>query len=278
MFASRWRPPIKPIPPCLLVAASLAFPGFAQDAGNAGGSTDEIARKLADPGAAMVSLPFQYNYLGEMGPGGDFHNEVLKIQPVIPFVRDSGKFLLRPIVPLLSSEFPADTSGVGDVFVQGYYIPHREGAAIELGFGPAVVLDTASDDSLGSGKWSLGPAIVLIHKTSDGKWTMAALANHIWSVAGDDDREDVSQTSLQPILTRSFPRSWSMTFSSESTYNWKADSGDAWTVPLGTSVSKVVRIGRLPVSFGVGGFYNVERPDDANRWTARLTMTLVFPD
>jgi hypothetical protein len=67
-------------------------------------------------------------------------------------------------------------------------------------------------------------------------------ANHIWSVAGDDDREDVSQTSLQPILTRSLPNSWSMTFSSETTYNWRADSGNAWTVPLGISVAKVVKL------------------------------------
>jgi hypothetical protein len=269
---------MKRLPPCALVVAWLALPALAQDAGNEGSSTDEIARKLADPGAAMVSLPFQYNYLGEAGPDGESDNQLLKIQPVIPFVGEKGKFLLRPILPLLSSEFPADESGLGDLFVQGYYIPHRENSTVEFGFGPAVVLDTASDDSLGSGKWSAGPAFILIHKTRDRKWTMAALANHIWSVAGDNDRGDVSQTSLQPILTRSLPRSWSMTFSSESTYNWNAASGDAWTVPLGISASKVVKIGHRPVSFGMGGFYNVERPDAANRWTVRLTMTLVFPE
>ena len=269
---------MKPLPPCLFVVAWLAFPAMAQDKGGEGSSTDEIARKLADPGAAMVSVPFQYNYLGEVGPDGEFHNQVLKFQPVIPFVGEKGKFLLRPILPLLSNEFPLDKSGVGDLFVQGYYIPHREGAAIEFGFGPAVVFDTASDDSLGSGKWSVGPAFVLIHKTRDRNWTMAALANHIWSVAGDDDRENVSQTSLQPILTRSFPNSWSMTFSSESIYNWHAGSGDAWTVPLGISVSKVVKVGQHPVSFGTAGFYNVERPESATRWTARFTITLVFPE
>jgi hypothetical protein len=34
----------------------------------------------------------------------------------------------------------------------------------------------------------------------------------------------------------------------------------------------------MPVSLSGGGFYNVERPDFANRWTARLAMTLVFPE
>jgi hypothetical protein len=269
---------MKPLPLYPLVVASLPFAALAQEAGNQGGSAEEIARKLADPGAAMVSVPFQYNYLGEVGPGGDFDNQVLKIQPVIPFVGEHGKFLLRPILPLLSNKFPRDESGVGDLFVQGYYIPHREGAAVEVGYGPAVVFDTASDDSLGSGKWSIGPAFVFIHKTNDHKWTMSALVNHIWSVAGDEDRQDVSQTSLQPILARSFPQSWTMTLSSESSYNWHADSGDAWTVPLGVSVSKVVKLGDHPVSFSLGGFYAVERPEFANKWSARFTVTLVYPE
>ena len=39
---------MKSLPPCLLIVASSAFPAFAQEAGR---STDEIARKLADPGA-----------------------------------------------------------------------------------------------------------------------------------------------------------------------------------------------------------------------------------
>ena len=34
-------------------------------------SVDEISRKLADTGAVLVSLPFQYNCLGDAGPGGD---------------------------------------------------------------------------------------------------------------------------------------------------------------------------------------------------------------
>jgi len=55
----------------------VAFPAFAKKAG----STDEIARNLAGPGAAMVSVPFHYNHLGEVGPDDDFDNHLLKIQP-----------------------------------------------------------------------------------------------------------------------------------------------------------------------------------------------------
>ena len=269
---------MKSLPLCLLVVVALPFTSLGQVAGGEGSSADEIAHKLADPSAAIVSVPFQYNYLGEVGPGGDSHNEVLKIQPVIPFVGEKGKFILRPILPLLSNQFPADESGVGDLLVQGYYIPNREGATVETGFGPVVAFNTASDDTLGAGKWSIGPAFVFVHKTADRKWTLSALVNHLWSVAGDNDRPDVSQTSLQPIVARSFPHSWTMTFSSESSYNWHADSGDAWTVPLGVNVSKVLKLGGHPVSFGLGGFYDVERAELANKWSVRLTATLVIPE
>lgn len=112
--------------------------------------------------------------------------------------------------------------------MQGYYIPTHGGkdSATEIGYGAAALFDTASHDSLGA----LGPTFVLVHKT--GKWTLGALANHIWSVAGDDDRDDISQTSLQPFFNRQLSNGWSMGITSESAYNWKASSGDAWTCRL----------------------------------------------
>lgn len=263
--------------PLLLSLLCLSWAAAAQSQGGGAGSAEEIARKLADPGAPMVSVPFQYNYLGSAGPGGDFHNQQLKIQPVIPFVGARGKFLLRPILPVAWNQYPAHRDGLGDLFVQGYYIPtHGAPSATEFGFGAAALLDTASHDSLGTGKYSIGPAFVLVHKTR--QWTMGALANHVWSVAGDSDRAGVSQTSVQPFVTRNLPRGWSVNFTSETSYNWKASAGNAWTVPLGAAVSKVARVGHTPVSFGLGGFYNVDRPQNANRWTARFTVTLVFPE
>lgn len=267
--------PLQLIPSCaLLLSMMIAATAWAQDAPH---SADDISRKLNDPGAALISVPIQYNYLGDVGPDGD-HNQQLKIQPVIPFVGDHGKFLLRPILPYQWNEFPERSNGLGDLFVQGYFIPTHAGqeSATEIGFGAAALIDTASHDSLGTGKYSIGPAFVLIYKA--GKWTMGALGNHIWSVAGDNDRGDVSQTSVQPFFSRQLPHGWSFSITSETSYNWEASSGNKWTVPLGGTVSKVLRFGRMPVSLSGGGFYNVERPDFANRWTARLAMTLVFPE
>jgi hypothetical protein len=260
---------------CFLFAAAL--PAAAADAQDSSG-VDDVAAKLQDPGAALVSVPFQYNYLASAGPGGDYDNQQLKVQPVIPFIGESGKFLLRPILPYQWNEFPEDRHGFGDLFVQGYYIPTRgaEGKATELGFGAAAMLDTAGHDSLGTGKYSLGPAFVVVRKA--GKWTLGALANHVWSIGGDRDRDDVALTSMQPFVAYTLGRGWAINTTSEMSYNWEAASGDRWAIPLGATVSRVVPIGHMPVSFALGGFYNVERPEYANRWTARFTVTLVFPE
>ena len=92
---------------------------------------------------------------------------------------------------------------------------------------------------------------VLVHKTADRKWTIGALANHVWSIAGDSDRDDVSLTNIQPFFTRNLQDGWSLSFTSETSYNWKGSSGNEWTVPVGGTVAKVVRFGHIP-SFRAG--------------------------
>ena len=40
-------------------------------------------------------------------------------------------------------------------------------------------------------------------------WTFGALANHLWSYAGDDDRADVNQTFIQPFVSYQLGDGWS---------------------------------------------------------------------
>jgi len=61
------------------------------------------------------------------------------------------------------------------------------------------------------------------------------------------------------------------------TANWKAASGDKWTVPLGGGIGKIFHFGKLPVNTQVAAYYNVERPDDAARWQLRFQVQLMFP-
>ena len=48
-------------------------------------------------------------------------------------------------------------------------------------------------------------------------------------------------------------------------------------MPLGVSVGKIVRLGRLPVNTQVGAYYNVVRPDNAAEWQLRIQIQFLFP-
>lgn len=74
------------------------------------------------------------------------------------------------------------------------------------------------------------------------------LDNHTWSFAGDDDH-DIKNTSIHPFVTYTWPRTWTVSAQSETTYEWEIDE---WSVPVNVSLAKLVTAGRLPVSVQAG--------------------------
>lgn len=104
---------------------------------------------------------------------------------------------------------------------------------------------------------------------------MGALANYLWSCAGDDDHGDINTTFLQPFLSYTTPTAWTYTLQSESFYDWDEQE---WLVPIRVVASKVTRLGGQLVSIGGGVNYWVESPAGGPEgWGARLTITLLFP-
>jgi hypothetical protein len=59
--------------------------------------------------------------------------------------------------------------------------------------------------------------------------------------------------------------------------DWKADSGQQWTVPLGGGVGKIFHFGKLPVNTQISAYYNVIRPDFGANWQIRAQVQLMFP-
>lgn len=141
-----------------------------------------------------------------------------------------------------------------------------------LGIGPVFNYPTATDDLLGSEKWSAGPTLLVLRQESG--WTYGVLANHLWSFAGDDDRRSVNATFVQPFLSYTTKAHTTFGVNTESTYDWNESQ---WTVPINGFVTQLVRIGKLPVSFTLGGRYYTEGPSGAAEWGLRFVVTLVFP-
>lgn len=237
-------------------------------------SSADLAKKLANPIADLISVPIQFNYDEGFGPE-EASRTTVNLQPVIPIsLTDNWNVISRTIMPLIYQEgatpLTDDEFGLGDVTQSLFFSPRS--SKLIWGAGPVFLLPTATDDSLGSEKWGAGPTGVVL--VQDGPWTYGVLANHIWSFAGDDDRADVNATFLQPFLAYTTSAATTFTLNTESTYDW---SNDQWTVPINFIVSQLIKFGRQPVSLGVGGRYYAESPDDGPEWGVRTFITFLFP-
>ena len=82
----------------VLTAVLLSAPAFGQD-------ETELAKKLANPVASLISVPIQANYDSNIGPDEEGSVWRINIQPVAPFaLNDNWNLITRTIVPLRNEQ------------------------------------------------------------------------------------------------------------------------------------------------------------------------------
>ena len=260
----------------------------------------ELAKKLANPVASLISVPLQSNFDFRIGPSDEGWRYTLNIQPVIPISLSSDwNLIVRTIIPYVHQEdvfkgnapsveedidgIPVDVTrgprppghvqdGLGDILQSFFFSPKDPVGGWILAAGPVFLYPSATDDLLGSEKWGAGPTALALQQRKG--WTYGILANQIWSFAGEESRRSVNATFLQPFISYTTKTKTTFGFNTESTYNW---NDSQWTVPLNLSVSQLLKIGKLPVQIALGGRYYAEGPSGAPEWGLRTVITLLFP-
>jgi hypothetical protein len=203
----------------------------------------------------------------------------MNIQPVIPMhLNPKLNLIARIIMPVVTqyniTSEGAKQSGLADALVSGFFSPAQSKNGLTWGAGPVFLVPTATDDFLGTKKFGIGPTVVAL-KQSHGL-TYGALVNQIWSIAGDEDRADVSQLFIQPFFTYNWKTGAGIGGNMEITQNWIASTTLAFLNPI---INKETKMGKQTISLAVGPRIPISGPEAAKPdfgW--RAVLTLVFPN
>ncbi|WP_217909445.1 hypothetical protein [Desulfosediminicola flagellatus] len=242
-------------------------------------SDADLAQELSNPIADLITLPIQMNYDQDIGLQDEGSKLQTNIQPVIPFaMNDEWNMITRTILPVTYQEDiflnSGSQFGLGDLNLSLFASPKSPGpGGLIWGLGAVFLMPTATEPELGGKKWGAGPSGVAV--TMHGPWTLGFLVNHVWSFAGDSDRPDISNSFMQPFVAYTWPSAWTLSMQSETTYNWETEQ---WAVPVNAAVSKLVKIGKLPVSLQAGVGYWLDSPDSgAEGFRFRFQANFVLP-
>ncbi len=265
------------------------------------------AYKMEDPISGTTANQFNYMALFQfpkkLNDNWNLINRVVVNVPSLPLDQDKIDDFMppaginddygtapgdQPIVdptnplPLPIDLFDGRTTGLGDTYYVGLVAPNDpvrldNGAKLLYGVGFDIGLDTASEDILGTGKYTAGPSALAVYMGETFKG--GALVQHYWDFAGDDDRNDVNMTNIQYLYYWSLDEVTSIGAGPNFLINWEQDKDNRYTLPVGIGINRTFQFGKVPVRIGLEYFHTVVEPDEvvASDWSVRFYVIPAVP-
>jgi hypothetical protein len=240
---------------------------------------DQLSKEAENPVSHQITLPLRYE--ADLFDGVDYLTKsTFEVdQAIVPF-QLNGDWALITRTKLPVEALPPKKAG--DPWSEGlsngyttFFLSPEHGSGFYWGVGP-VLSYPAINSLLGATKWGSGPSVAFVHEDA-GPWVVGLVVNNIWTFNGATGSDATNQMLLNPFGSYHFADGWALTSSPEITANWIA-TGNKWTVPVGGGVSRVVRIGELPLKLEVAAYYNAIRPTASqDPWQLQATLTFIFP-
>ena len=197
--------------------------------------------KANNPLADVKAFNVHNYYIGKLTETDTYANQFW-LRYAQPFSIGESKWLMRASLPVMTNpQLPGTEheTGLGDFNVFAAYLIDVGNPAISFGVGPLINAPTATDDALGSGKWSAGLANVLFVGTNP-KFFYGYLLTWQASFAGDDDRADVNLGAFQPLLIGQLGGGTYWRSTGIMNYDFE---NSAYNVPLGLGLGQVFKSG-----------------------------------
>ncbi len=240
-------------------------------------SAADLAKKLANPIASLISVPFQNNTDVGIGEFNGSRN-TLNFQPVVPIsLSPKLNMITRMVLPIISQQDISAPgvaeSGLSDATVSALFSPAVAKNGLTWGVGPILLVPTGTDNLLGTEKLGIGPTAIVL-KQANG-WTYGALVNQIWSIAGNDDRSDVNQMFIQPFFVYNWKSGAGVGGNFEITQNWE---GNTTAVFFNPTISGITKLGTQMVQLAIGPRIPISMPAGSRpNFGIRAVVNFVFP-
>jgi len=270
----------------LLIALFLMFAFYSKSSAQEGSSLEDLARAAQDPLASISALVSDNTF--SFGVGDDENTAYnFQIQGIYSINTDWGfNIIPRVIFPIVGAPQGAElpilepggggkgtTWGLGDTIAQIFFAPSGSGNW-KWGVGPQLSFATHTNSDLKGPDWGAGPAGVIIG--SVGQFALGSVVGNLWSFDGD-----FNTLTIQPLVYYNFESvpGLSLGYNPTISADWKIESSDRWTVPLGLSIGKTFALGKRghAVDISVGGFGVPIRPDGGPKAQLKVALFFIFP-
>jgi len=240
-------------------------------------SAEELAKKLSNPIASLISVPFQNNTDIGIGANNGARN-TLNIQPVIPVrISENLNLITRIVLPVISqynvTGMGNNEVGLGNTVLSAFFSPSNSKGGLTWGAGPVFLLPTGSNEYLAVKKFGIGPTAVALYQSKG--YTVGALINQIWGVAGEESQGDLSLLFFQPFFSYNWKSGAGIGGNFEVSQNWGAKTTSVWFNP---TLSAVTSFGKQKTQFVIGPRFNLAAPDASKADIGvRAVVVFLFP-